>query len=503
MTAAEISAFVDLAERQGYEGEALRRYVRELMNEDKARRRTEQERMRYERERAYELKKREIDARLAQLSNSLPQPNGANDQQDNCRENQCIEGFTKELPTAELKATMSQLGKKCGLGAGSDLAREGYNSCLGQKPVKGVQRVPLRCMKGAKPEPKTVRTQPAGEDDWLGTIDLGEVVWLREEAQESPPSSNEFRPRTRECSPAKAMMLSTRPEVSEEDQETIRSQAQLSRFQLMGEMAINHRAPTYLSEVEINNPSKAEFLLRDEVPLKITRGSHDPVKVSCRQVVVPCNLRLSMLGVAHERLGGHFGVTGPTQMIQHQFWLGLHEIVKAYLASCHPCPVSGNYKQIMLRASLQLIPSISVTELTQFFYWFGFLATFQKDEGSHFMAEESRPLTILIIHFWLHQVQAGIPNCGVYLNFFQTWDKLQTQENELSGMGSSLEHLGSYCADQKFPLTFLKDRNPLTYLTELRNGNKGLMRWGIDLQNYNWKVKRLKNSGDRDVFSRH
>ncbi|XP_068218472.1 uncharacterized protein [Palaemon carinicauda] len=299
------------------------------------------------------------------------------------------------------------------------------------------------------------------------------------------------------------MMLSTRPEVSKEDQETIRSQAQLSRFQLMGEMVINHRAPTYLSEVEIINPSKAEFLLRDEVPLKITRGSHDPVKVSCRQIVVPCNLRLSMLGVAHERLGRHFGVTCPTQLIQHQFWLGLHEIVKAYLASCHPCPISGNYKQIVPRASLQLIPSISVTELTQFFYWYGFLATFQKDEGSHFMAEESRPLTILIIHFWLYQVQTGILNCGVYLNFFQTWDKLQTQENELSGMGSSLEHLGSYCADQEFPLTVLKDHNPLTYLTELCNGNKGLMRWGIDLQNYNWKVKRLKNSGERDVFSRH
>ncbi|XP_068213402.1 uncharacterized protein [Palaemon carinicauda] len=45
MAAVEISAFVDLAERQGYEGEALRRYVRELMNEANAQRITEQERM--------------------------------------------------------------------------------------------------------------------------------------------------------------------------------------------------------------------------------------------------------------------------------------------------------------------------------------------------------------------------------------------------------------------------------------------------------------------------
>ncbi|XP_068214569.1 uncharacterized protein [Palaemon carinicauda] len=272
----------------------------------------------------------------------------------------------------------------------------------------------------------------------------------------------------------------------------------------MGEMAINHRAPTYLSEVEINNPSKAEFLLGDEVPLKVTRGSHDPAEALRQHVVVPHNSRLPVLRMAHEGLGEHSGVKRTTQLLQpHFFRPGLQKGVKASATSCHPCPVSGNYKQLMLRASLQLIPSISVTELTQFFYWYGFLATFPKDEGSHFMAGESRPLTILIIHFWLHQVQAEIPNHGIYLAFFQTWDKLQTQENELSGMGSSLEHLGSYCADQKFPLSFLKDSNPLNYLTELRNGNKGLMRCGIDLQNYNWKVKRLKNSYERDVFSRH
>ncbi|XP_068206478.1 uncharacterized protein [Palaemon carinicauda] len=307
------------------------------------------------------------------------------------------------------------------------------------------------------------------------------------------------------------MMLPNRPEVSEEDRgaapiipETPRSQREPIRFQLSDKTLDNYGEVADSDKAKRITLSKENFLQKDGVLLRITRGSHDPAEALRQRVVVPHNSRLPVLRMAHEGLGEHPGVKRTTQLLQpHFFRPGLQKGVKASATSCHPCPVSGNYRQLMLRASLQLIPSISVTELTQFFYWYGFLATFQKDEGSHFMAEESRPLTILIIHFWLHHVQAGIPNCGVYLNFFQTWDKLQTQENELSGMGSSLEHLGSYCADQKFPLTFLKDRNPLTYLTELRNGNKGLMRWGIDLQNYNWKVKRLKNSGDRDVFSRH
>ncbi|XP_068243795.1 uncharacterized protein [Palaemon carinicauda] len=54
------------------------------------------------------IEKREIDARLVQLNNSLHQPDGANDQQDKCRENQCLEGVTEELPTVEFQITTPQ-----------------------------------------------------------------------------------------------------------------------------------------------------------------------------------------------------------------------------------------------------------------------------------------------------------------------------------------------------------------------------------------------------------
>ncbi|XP_068213861.1 uncharacterized protein [Palaemon carinicauda] len=187
----------------------------------------------------------------------------------------------------------------------------------------------------------------------------------------------------------------------------------------------------------MTNLSKENFLLKKGVFFRVDQGPHDPAEALRRQVVVPCNLRLAVLRMAHEGLGGHFGVKRTTHLIQpHFFWPGLQKSVKAYVASCHPCQVAGNPNQVVPRAPLQPIPSAgipfhdvlvdyvgplprskrgirflltmidrftryleavptrcanashAVRGLTQFFCRFGFTATVQLDKGSHFMARE-------------------------------------------------------------------------------------------------------------------
>ncbi|XP_068215119.1 uncharacterized protein [Palaemon carinicauda] len=123
-------------------------------------------------------------------------PIGAKVQQDNRMTVRWIEGVTKDLPTVELRVTTPQLSKRCRLGVVSNLGHEGYDLLLGQDLLRGIQHVPLRCMKAVEPEPGTENAPPE-EDKWLADIDLGEVPWLSEVAREPSSYSNESEPSTR------------------------------------------------------------------------------------------------------------------------------------------------------------------------------------------------------------------------------------------------------------------------------------------------------------------
>ncbi|XP_068250693.1 uncharacterized protein [Palaemon carinicauda] len=319
-------------------------------------------------------------------------PIGAEFQQENRMTVRWIEGVTKDLPTVEMRVTTPQLSKRCRLGVVSDLGHEGYDLLLGQDLLRGIQRVPLRCIKAVDPEPGTENAPPE-EDKWLADIDLGEVPWLSEVAREPSSYSNESEPRTPETYSEGAMLLTT-----------------------TGNEASSNTSP---------------------VVSGVTRGPHDPAESLRRQVVVPRNLRLAVLRMAHEGLGGHFGVKHTTHLIQPRFfWPGLKKSVKACVASCHPCQVAGNPNQVVPRAPLQPIPSAgipfhdvlvdyvgplprskrgnhflltmidrftrylkavptrcanashAVRGLTHFFCRFVFPATVQSDKGSHFMTRE-------------------------------------------------------------------------------------------------------------------
>ncbi|XP_064078469.1 uncharacterized protein LOC135195893 [Macrobrachium nipponense] len=178
-------------------------------------------------------------------------------------------------------------------------------------------------MKAAEPEPEPepLDTAPVEDDKWLAGIDLGELTWLKEEDQE--PSSP-----SHESEPLHKTLLCCLP-------------------------------PPWIALLQA--PAQGTQEAPDEVLLRVTRGAHEPTEVLHRQVVVPCNLTLALLLMAHEGLGGHFGVKCTTQQIQRQFfWPGLPKSVKAYIASCLPCQVAGNPNQVVPRAPLQPIPSASI-----------------------------------------------------------------------------------------------------------------------------------------------
>ncbi|XP_068228077.1 uncharacterized protein [Palaemon carinicauda] len=265
----------------------------------------------------------------------------------------------------------------------------------------------------------------------------------------------------------------TRPEVSEEAKgetpiipETIRSQTEPIRFQLLDETLKNYREAAYSAEAEIITLSKDNFLQKDGVLLRIALAPRDPAEALCQHVAVPRNFRFLVLRMAHEGLGGHSGVKRTTQLLQpHFFWPGLQKSVKASVTSCHLCQVAGNPNQVVPRAPLQPIPSAGIP-FPVLVEYVGSLT--QTKRGNHFQ--------LTMIDRFTRCLEAVTIRCA-----------------------------SAYHAIHEFPLPFLTDHNPLTYLAELHNKNKGLMRWGIDLQNYNWKVKRLKGSDERvaDVFSQH
>ncbi|XP_068207702.1 uncharacterized protein [Palaemon carinicauda] len=286
-----------------------------------------------------------------------------------------IEGVTKDLPTVELRVTKPQLSKRCRLGVVSDLGHEGYDLLLGQDLLRSIQRVPLRCMKAVEPEPGTENAPPE-DDKWLADIDLGEVPWLSEVAREPSSYSNESEPRTPETYSEGVVLLTTTgneakpntsPGVSGESEggasitpEDLGSRTELIKSQLLDETLKTYREAAYSDEAEMTILSKENFLLKEGVLFRVTRGPHDPAEALCWQVVVPRNLGLAVLRMAHEGLG-HFGVKRTTYLIQsHFFWPGLQKSVKAYVASCHLCQVAGNPNQVVPRAPLQPIPSAGI-----------------------------------------------------------------------------------------------------------------------------------------------
>ncbi|XP_068232009.1 uncharacterized protein [Palaemon carinicauda] len=272
-------------------------------------------------------------------------PIGAKVQQDNRMTVRWIEGVTKDLPTVE-------------------------------------------CMKAVEPEPETENAPPE-EDKWLADIDLGEVPWLSEVAREPSSYSNESEPRTRETYSEGAVLLTTKgneanpntsPGVSGKSEgeasispEDLGSRTELIKSQLLDETLKTYREAAYSDEAEMTNLSKENFLLKEGVLFRVTRGPHDPAEALCRQVVVPRNLRLAVLRIPfHDVLVDYVGPL-PRSKRGNRFLLTMIDRFTRYLEAVPTRCANASH---------------AVRGLTQFFCRFGFPATVQSDKGSHFMARE-------------------------------------------------------------------------------------------------------------------
>ena len=67
-----------------------------------------------------------------------------------------------------------------------------------------------------------------------------------------------------------------------------------------------------------------------------------------------------------------------------------------------------------------------------------------------------------------------------------------TIEKELLSLILALQHFEIYAHNNVGPLVVHTDHNPLVHLNKFKNKNKKLMRWSLELQDYNLHIVHIK-----------
>lgn len=76
------------------------------------------------------------------------------------------------------------------------------------------------------------------------------------------------------------------------------------------------------------------------------------------------------------------------------------------------------------------------------------------------------------------------------LDVHQKW--YSTIEKEALALGMALEHFEVYVNAAIAPVIVYTDHNPLVFLHRMRNKNRGLMNWSLQLQTFNVEVKHIR-----------
>ena len=81
--------------------------------------------------------------------------------------------------------------------------------------------------------------------------------------------------------------------------------------------------------------------------------------------------------------------------------------------------------------------------------------------------------------------------------------RYSTIEKELLAMVVTLKHFEVYIGNQGTTVVF-SDHNPLKYLNRAKNSNRRLMRWSLELQDYNISVQHIRGKDNilADCLSR-
>ena len=77
-------------------------------------------------------------------------------------------------------------------------------------------------------------------------------------------------------------------------------------------------------------------------------------------------------------------------------------------------------------------------------------------------------------------------------------------EKECLGILLSLRKFKFFVYDLMYPVKIMCDHNPLSFLHRMRNHNQRLMRWALELQDYNISIVHIKGKDNiiADALSR-
>ena len=96
------------------------------------------------------------------------------------------------------------------------------------------------------------------------------------------------------------------------------------------------------------------------------------------------------------------------------------------------------------------------------------------------------------------------PVCYFSRKFNPCQRNYSTIEQEALSLILALQHFEIYLKDTKYPVTVLTDHNPLTFIDKMKGKNQRILRWCLQLQEYNLDIKHIRgiNNIVPDTLSR-
>ena len=114
-----------------------------------------------------------------------------------------------------------------------------------------------------------------------------------------------------------------------------------------------------VSEVESKKESRCYYnkegvLMRKFRPYD---AKADEVWNETHQIVLPTCYRTKVMNLAHDYVGGHFGIKKTKESIlKHFYWPRIHKSVSQYCKTCKVCQITGKPNQVIKPAPLKPIP---------------------------------------------------------------------------------------------------------------------------------------------------
>ncbi|XP_073804400.1 uncharacterized protein [Danio rerio] len=106
----------------------------------------------------------------------------------------------------------------------------------------------------------------------------------------------------------------------------------------------------------------------------------------------------------------------------------------------------------------------------------------------------------------IQESEMGIdhPVCYFSKKFTACQRRYSTIEKEALALLLALQHFEIYLGGSSFPIRVYTDHNPLVFLDRMRNSNQRLMRWSLEVQEFNLDIRHKKGSQNvvADALSR-